>query len=278
MTTVLQGVDVSNYQGPSVDWAAVAKSGISFAICKRTEGMDYVDPTFDRNYAAARTAGLVPGSYHFAHPANDPAKEAAFFLSHLPALQPGDLVALDLEIGTGNLSAWALVWLETVERALGFPPLFYSYPAFIAQSINDPALAKYPLWLADYSAGGLANCGPWPVVALRQYGSTAHVAGIPGNVDGDELARDLAGLKALGKPAPTSSVWKVSISGAVKREASHTSQAAIGPDHQPVKSLAVGTVVNLQGAPVHTDDWWQAIKVPNTGIHGYYLGANLSKA
>jgi GH25 family lysozyme M1 (1,4-beta-N-acetylmuramidase) len=273
---MLQGVDVSNNQGPSIDWDAVAKAGISFAIFKRSEGLNFVDLCYDRNRSAAKAAGLLTGAYHFARPFNNAVAEAQFFLAHLPILDTGELVALDIEAGGGDLSAWALEWLDTVEKALGFPPLIYSYPAFINASLLAGQLANYPLWLADYSADGLANIGPWPFVALRQYTSSASVQGIPGNVDGDEIARDMRGLMRLGKPAPILPTWKVAISAALKQQPSHISAVAIGADHKPVPPLAVGTVVTPQGPVQVTDDKWQALKIPGGPIHGYYLEANLT--
>jgi len=39
----LQGVDVSRYQGASIDWRAAAAAGITFAYVKATEGADWVD-------------------------------------------------------------------------------------------------------------------------------------------------------------------------------------------------------------------------------------------
>ena len=60
-TTGVQGIDVSNYQGPDVDWASYAAQGKKFAFVKATEGSSYVSPSFAQQYAGAHDAGLVRG-------------------------------------------------------------------------------------------------------------------------------------------------------------------------------------------------------------------------
>ena len=43
------GIDVSNHQG-EIDWARVAADGIDFAYLKSSEGRDFVDRRFMRNW------------------------------------------------------------------------------------------------------------------------------------------------------------------------------------------------------------------------------------
>jgi GH25 family lysozyme M1 (1,4-beta-N-acetylmuramidase) len=46
--TILQGVDISHYDG-TIDWTKVKASGRAFAFAKATEGTTYTDPTFATN-------------------------------------------------------------------------------------------------------------------------------------------------------------------------------------------------------------------------------------
>ena len=49
------GIDVSRYQG-TIDWAAVARAGKQFAVIRAVSSNNsgvYVDPMFEKNYAAA---------------------------------------------------------------------------------------------------------------------------------------------------------------------------------------------------------------------------------
>lgn len=205
---MLDGIDVSSNNG-TISWPQVYADGARYTLIKLTEGAGYLDPDFSANWSGARAAGLATGAYHFARPdLNTAAQEAQYFLAHLPALQPGDLVALDMEypwdgrLDPFDYNSWALAWLQAVEKVLGFPPLLYSYPWYITNRLSNPALAHYPLWLADYVPSVPASIGVWPVVTLWQHSSTASYPGIYGQVDEDWISRTPAGLKALGKPAP----------------------------------------------------------------------------
>lgn len=95
------GIDVSHFQG-AVNFKTAKANGISFTYIKATEGtstsgkfnvihMDstnnsstaFIDPEFNTNYAAATSAGLIRGAYHFAHPdVSSGATQASFFLAH----------------------------------------------------------------------------------------------------------------------------------------------------------------------------------------------------
>lgn len=62
---MLYGIDVSHHQG-AVDWAAVARDGIGFAVLKFTQGTSYGWTDWLRpNLAAAQHAGLFTGGYLF---------------------------------------------------------------------------------------------------------------------------------------------------------------------------------------------------------------------
>src|SRR5882672_9538638 len=61
------GIDVSHYQSV-INWTNVAGAGITFAWCKATEGLTYVDPTFVSNVTHAKAVNIPIGLYHFAHP------------------------------------------------------------------------------------------------------------------------------------------------------------------------------------------------------------------
>src|SRR3954469_22575193 len=67
-TRVIDGPDVASYQHPygqRILWRKVAAAGHEFAIVKATEGRNYRNPWFGRDYRGARAAGLARGAYHF---------------------------------------------------------------------------------------------------------------------------------------------------------------------------------------------------------------------
>jgi lysozyme len=177
-------VDVSNHNG-NVDWKAVLASGRAGGICKATEALGYVDPTFAANWAALKNLNATRGCYCFAQPAKAvPEATADKFLTVVGPTKPGDILVLDLEVGTGDLSAWALTWLDRVKAKTGITPWLYSYGPFIrAHLTSDRRLADYPLWLAAYQTSPPACPPPWTSFVLWQHTNAANVPGITGPCD-----------------------------------------------------------------------------------------------
>ncbi len=185
-----KGPDVSSYQHPngkSINWKKVGKSGQKFAIVKATEGTTYVNPYFQKDYAAAGAAGLVRGSYHFARPAK-PIVSTAQDQAKAFAKEVGTVTstktlppALDLEV-TGGLSStqlvtWAQTFLLEMRHLTGRTPMLYTYPYFWDNDVNDPsAFKRFPLWMASYGSTA-------PTASLWQYTSSGRVKGIPDITD-----------------------------------------------------------------------------------------------
>src|ERR1035438_5658073 len=57
------GVDVSSYQGGSINWMSVKNTGVSFAWAKVTEGLTVNDTTITNNEVNAAAAGVLIGAY-----------------------------------------------------------------------------------------------------------------------------------------------------------------------------------------------------------------------
>ncbi|MGN9842820.1 glycoside hydrolase family 25 protein [Nonomuraea sp. H19] len=173
---VLQGIDVSNWQR-SVDWTGHAESGVTFAFAKATEGGDFTDKWFARNWEGMRESWIVCGAYHFARPKGDPIEQARHFLATVRSaggLRRGDLVALDLETNDGlrpeRVARHARRWCRFVERHAGVRPFVYTFPAF-AREGNCAGLAEYPLWIANPGKprGRPVVPGPWQDWTIHQY-------------------------------------------------------------------------------------------------------------
>ena len=147
-TTEVRGIDVSNWQG-NIDWQAVKAAGIQFAFCKATEGSMFKDANFAINWRAMKQYGIVRGAYHYITDDMTPEAQAAFFLATVGPLEQGDMLALDVEAGEGDLSARVITFLSYVERQTGYRMHIYSNPSFIeAHGLNIPTVACNPLWLA----------------------------------------------------------------------------------------------------------------------------------
>jgi GH25 family lysozyme M1 (1,4-beta-N-acetylmuramidase) len=194
------GPDVSRWQHPNgaaIDWAKVAAACNSFAIIKATESDSYTNPYFAKDWAATPAAGLYRGAYLYARPhlpVSTAVSQADRYATVVGSLKhAGDLPPiLDLEEDGGLSPASLITWAQTVlaemQRRTGRTPVIYTYRYFWATAMdNTHALARYPLWIADYTTG-IAQphsplVGSWPTWSLWQYTASARVSGISGPVD-----------------------------------------------------------------------------------------------
>ena len=207
-TYMLYGVDVSSYQedptnaNDTIDWHAVASSGQQFAWAKSSEGTRYVNPYFQQTWRDIQAAGMARGAYHFARPDDNlPENEVDFFLRNVGDLQPTDLVALDLESGSGSLLNWTIDWLKYCEQRVGFKPLLYSGTWFLQphDCLNSSLLASYPLWLSGYQSNMPAVPDGWNTIAMWQFTDKATIPGIQGDVDQSVFLGSLDDLHTYGK-------------------------------------------------------------------------------
>ena len=190
-------IDVSRYQG-EIDWAQVAAAGYKGAmlktvstnrkLSKRADGL-YIDPTFERNYAGARAAGLDVGVYYYTYATNKDMVNAELSMLRqavygkeltLPVavdVEDNRLVSLDKQDLT-DLTAYAL---HEVEQ-MGFYAQLYTYTSFANRYLfmGGASLSPFDVWLADYT-------GKAPKVDFaynaHQHTSKGRVPGISGNVD-----------------------------------------------------------------------------------------------
>jgi lysozyme len=218
-------IDVSNYQG-HVDWAAVKASGVAGAICKATEGPEWIDPTFHDNWGGIGAQGLKRGAYHFARP-GDANLQAAHFASVVGSVNPWDVLVLDLETRVGSEDAWAIAFLTALRRLTGVQPWLYSYEGFLHTYLSNPALGEFPLWIAAYQASPPPCPSPWKSYALWQHSDSALVGGVNGKVDeslgtlpGPTLSAEAIGGLDVSQvvdamPSPNGGVWVAARDGGV---------------------------------------------------------------
>src|SRR5215471_1738999 len=151
MPTYPRGIDSSNHQG-AIHWEQVAASGVQFAICKASEGVDYLDSWFTHNWSECSRLNIARGAYHYGLPSqNAPESEAAFFREVVGSLATGDVLALDLEDpdAYGDLSGWAYTFVRSLENLVGFKPIVYTSPSYANEHglYNERRLGDYGLWL-----------------------------------------------------------------------------------------------------------------------------------
>lgn len=214
-----QVADISVWQG-TVDFDQVKAAGVTGVIVKLSEGVNISDPKAIEHCDGARAAGLTVEGYHFARLSSGASSNAqqAIVRAQVCGVQK---VWLDFEDDHNPLSrddstAWALAFLAAITQA-GLDAGFYTFTGYTSRFAPDPALAAYPLWLANYGR----NTGEYPPVrqppvapplwagwAGWQHTSVADVPGIAGHVDmsvfnddppGDDMPLNDADLAAIAK-------------------------------------------------------------------------------
>lgn len=167
--TIGRIVDISSNQHPSgtpIDWAEVAKAGVTTVIIKATQGTTYTNPWYARDVAGAQAAGLDVLAYHFAE-FTDVAAEVAHFRSVAGKL------AQCLDIETSENVPWSRTFLQGLELPPAKLLIYGSASSLRSIYAQLPAMA----WVAAYQA----HSPGWGV--LWQFTSSAAIPGIPGQVD-----------------------------------------------------------------------------------------------
>lgn len=174
------GLGASNYQ-QQIDWPGAARAGATFAWVLATDGATFRSPDWQAQWNGAGAAGLVKFATHFWRAGDDDGEQVdnlARALSDVGGIRLHDGILLDVEDAsgaTGDVTARLVSLLQTFERDHGVTPLLYSSPAWIAAHLHpDPALARYGLWIADWSSVATpAVPAPWPFAAFWQDGDPA---------------------------------------------------------------------------------------------------------
>ena len=190
-TMPVQGIDVSNWQG-DIDWDKVRAAGTQFAFIKATEGGDYLDPKFARNWLAAKRVGIPRGAYHMVYWCRAAHEQALWFILNVPndpdALPP----VLDLEwnghsrscpkrIPTKLALEKIKIMLEVMESHTGKRPIIYTDITF-HKEILEGEYNDYPYWIRSTAAEPQVRYENrrW---TFWQFTTTGRVPGVRGDVD-----------------------------------------------------------------------------------------------
>lgn len=193
------GIDVSHHNG-TIDWPAVAGSGVRFAYIKATEGTGFKSPAFNANYTGSHAAGLIRGAYHFARPdASSGAAQADYFADNGGAWSadgqtlPG---ALDLEDTAGQphcfgrspaqIVDWTRDFSDTYRSRTGRDVVIYTSAGWWNDCAggSDAFAATNPLWAASWNNGDRPTLPRgFGVHTFWQYTDSGSVPGIGGDTD-----------------------------------------------------------------------------------------------
>jgi GH25 family lysozyme M1 (1,4-beta-N-acetylmuramidase) len=191
------GIDVSEHNGDSIDWKKVRKDGYSFVFLRigyrgySEEGKLKEDPTFEKNYKAARKAGLDVGVYFFSQAldADEAREEAAFVLEKLDGRELQMPVVYDVEdienesaradsVSSGQHTENVREFSLAIARG-GYNPMLYINLMWQTFRINMRNLYDLPVWYSGYADKPQTTYD----FSVWQYSNTGKVDGISGNVD-----------------------------------------------------------------------------------------------
>lgn len=179
------GIDVSKHNG-KIDFEQVAADDYQFAFIKASEGMTYRDDAFERNYRAARDAGLKVGAYHFFRKNRTGREQADNLLAAISGKTLDLPLVIDLEddwsngATTSRETALQRV-LEMIEilKGRGYDVMIYTnldgYEKYYKGMLGD-----HDLWLCSFTSPDMLKDKPH---RFQQFSHEGTVAGMKGDVD-----------------------------------------------------------------------------------------------
>ncbi|WP_277668641.1 glycoside hydrolase family 25 protein [Caproiciproducens galactitolivorans] len=183
---MIKGIDISHYQ-KNPDFKRVKAAGIQFVMLKATEGVNYIDPCFKANAAAAIAAGLPIGVYHFLRAGSSVENQVKDCLAAIKPYKITWPVAVDVEhnelltMNRDKLTSMVLDFCARI-KAAGYQPMVYSnYNWFYSAKHLDVARIKasgIPIWMAWYSNAKPENTNRSNLCDMWQYASDGKVDGI----------------------------------------------------------------------------------------------------
>lgn len=188
------GIDLSAYQG-DVDWQVLAAQNIDFAFIKATEGADYTDSQFEKNWAECQETDLKVGAYLFLNFDVTGKDQAQHFIDTVELSDNNLPPVIDLELyGTYNdtpLSKDAVQvilneTLETLEENYGVKPIIYTtqriFNMYIGQDYTD-----YKFWIVDLDNSWPETLGNGQTFTFWQFSHRGMMDGY----EGDEIFIDM---------------------------------------------------------------------------------------
>lgn len=190
----LYGIDISNHQS-GIDLSKLKNT--DFVIVKATQGWNWTDPSFKNLYSQALKSGKLLGTYYYAMPKNNNAKDDAdYYVQEVNKIKGSSkpIFVLDWEEPPTDKVNWAYEWLERVASLTGTTPLIYMDLSRTRSHDWSKVSAKYPLWLAqypvssyiyDYAKGDRSYSTPkyWSKPTIWQFTSHGRITGYSGNLD-----------------------------------------------------------------------------------------------
>jgi lysozyme len=184
----IQGIDISVHQG-EIDWAKIDRRSVNFVFIKATEGGDFRDRQFERNWLGAKSAGISRGAYHFFTFCKAGALQAQNFIDTVPLDRAALPPVIDLEF-SGNcqrrpsqseLDRELTAYIQKVSAVYRQQPILYVTNEFYTAYLQGK-FTKYAIWISDFYTTPDLNRDDrrW---LFWQYSERGRIAGIDTLVD-----------------------------------------------------------------------------------------------
>ena len=190
----VKGLDVSHWN-PIVDFDRAADLGLRFVIAKASQGVTMRDELYPVHAAAARSAGLAVGAYHFfdyRKPGRDQARHFLATLRNTTGLSSLLPLVVDVEtlstLGKPNRTrakARLHALLDELYRQTGRYPMIYTSRHMWKQVVGEPlGFGDYPLWVACWKCDTVHLPRGWSSWRFWQFGQFRFGGGLP-RLDGN---------------------------------------------------------------------------------------------
>ena len=198
----IRGVDVSHHQG-SINWSAVKAAGVQFAYIKATEGGDYKDPEFARNWTGSASIGLRHGAYHFFILDTPAAQQAQNFISTVTAEPDALPPAIDLEFSGLNrqrrparqkFAHELAVFHDALAAHYGKIPVIYTTSDFKEEYLRSMSIER--LWIREIFTEPRLGHEPW---IFWQFSPRGRMKGMRGYVDLNVFNGTATDIKSLAR-------------------------------------------------------------------------------
>lgn len=180
----VKGIDVSHHQG-KIDWETLRKENpdFVFAYIKATEGQDFEDEDFEKNWNEAKKNGFVTGAYHFFSMQSKGKDQAKHYISKVPKDVKSLPPVIDLEISLyhdpNKVKAELQDMINQLDQHYGKETVFYvtydTYETYIKDHFKENRI-----WIRDIIKFPTLDGQDWEI---WQYGNRGHLEGINGYVD-----------------------------------------------------------------------------------------------
>ena len=207
----MRGIDVSEHQG-NINWDSV-KGQIDFAILRLgwigNHDNHTLDTKFERNYNECKRLGIPIGAYVYNYCVNEATAQsgASWTISQLKGKTLELPVYIDMEDDSGiNLgkdlnTAICKAFNNIIESAGIWAGVYANLNWFTNYLNKDVLVPRYTSWIAHYGVSPDKYEGQYDML---QYTSSGKVSGINGNIDMNEMYRNLIEeINGGSKPEPT---------------------------------------------------------------------------